>query len=159
MKKALIYGFVFLSLSMTITSCNSKKAFVQKEITNDTIIETVHDTLFTVEKDSSYLAALLECQNGKVVIKGVTGTASGRKLKPPKVVIQDNQLSVDCYAEAEILFASWKSTYISRHTHVTQPVITNELSWFQKTQIYIGRFLLFVLVLLVLLKLFKFNQL
>jgi hypothetical protein len=110
MKKSLIYGVVFLSLSVAITSCGSKKAFVQKEITKDTIIETLHDTVFQVKKDSSYYNALLECQNGKVVIAAVTETSSGRKLKPPKVVIQDNQLFVDCYAEAESLFASWKSS-------------------------------------------------
>lgn len=159
MKKVLIYGFVFLSLSVAITSCGSKKAFVPKEITKDTIIETVHDTVFSVEKDSSYYSALLECQNGKVVIKAVKETSSGRKLKPPKVVIQDNQLIVDCYAEAEKLFASWKSTYISRNTQITEPVITNELTWFQKTEIYIGRTALLILCLYLLLLLFKFKQL
>lgn len=159
MKKALIYWFTFLLLLLFMTSCKSVKPVIQKEITTDTITETLHDTIFKVEKDSSYYNALLECQNGKVVIKAVTGTGSGRKLKTPKVVIQDNQLKVDCFAEAQTLFAFWKSQYIKSYKGTETPVITNELTWFQKTQIYIGRTLLFALVLWILLKIFKFNLL
>ena len=163
MKKAKIYAlsswFGFLLLLLWMTSCNSKKVVIQKEITKDTIVETIHDTLFTVEKDSSYYHALLECQNGKVVIKQIAETSSGRKLKTPKVVIDDNELKVDCFAEAEQLFASWKSTFVSRYKELNKPIVTNELTWWQETQIIIGRLLFFVLVLLILLKLFKFNSL
>lgn len=159
MKKALIYWFTFLLLLLFMTSCKSVKPVIQKEITTDTITETLHDTVFKVEKDSSYYNALLECQNGKVVIKAVNGTGSGRKLKSPKVVIQDNQLKVDCFAEAEKLFAFWKDTFIKSYKGTETPIIKNELTWFQKTQIYIGRTLLFALLLWILLKIFKFNLL
>ena len=159
MKKALIYFSIFLFLLVTLPSCSSKKGIIQKEITKDSIIETLHDTVFSVEKDSSYYKALLECQNGKVVIKAITGTSSGRKLKPPKVVIQDNMLQVDCEVEAEKLFAFWKSTFIRNYKGVTEPVITNELTWFQKTQIYIGRTAVVLVALYLLLLLFKFKQL
>ena len=159
MKKALIYWFTFLLLLLFMTSCKSKKVVIQKEITRDTITETLHDTVFRVEKDSSFYNALLECQNGKVVIKSVTNTSTGRKLKTPKVVIKDNQLKVDCKTEAENLFAFWKSQYIKNYKSTEIPVITNELTWFQKTQIYIGRALLLILVLWILLKIFKFNLL
>jgi hypothetical protein len=142
-----------------ITSCKSNKVVIQKEITTDTFTETLHDTVFSVEKDSSFYKALLECQNGKVVLKEVIATESGRKLKTPKVSIKNNQLNVDCETEAEKLFASWKSQYVKNYKGVEIPVITNELTWFQKTQIYIGRTLLFILGLWILLKLFKFNQL
>lgn len=159
MKKALIYRASFLFLGLTIIACSSKKVVIQKEITKDTIIETVHDTLFSVEKDSSYYRALLECQNGKVVVKAVTGTSAGRKLGTPKVVIQDNQLKVDCYAEAEQLFASWKSTFISRYKETNPPLITNVLTWWQQTQIYFCRIAALLIALYLLLLLFKFKQL
>jgi hypothetical protein len=142
-----------------ILSCKSNKPLIQKEVTSDAIVETLHDTVFNVEQDSSFYIALLECQNGKVAIKEVQETKSGRKLKPPKVNIQDNHLKVDCKTEAEKLFAFWKSQYIKSYKGTEIPVITNELTWFQKTQIYIGRTLLFALVLWILLKLFKFNLL
>jgi hypothetical protein len=159
MKKAFIYWFTFLLILLFMTSCKSKKVVVQKEITRDTITETLHDTVFKVEKDSSFYNALLECQNGKVVVKELTNTSAGRKLKTPKVVIQDNQLKVDCKTEVETLFAFWKDTYIKSYKGAEIPVITNELTWFQKTQIYIGRTLLFALLLWILLKIFKFNLL
>ena len=159
MRKALIYLSIFSISLVAISSCSSKKAIFQKEITKDSIVETMHDTVFSVEKDSSYYKALLECQNGKVVIKAVTGTSSGRKLKPPKVAVQDNLLEVNCQAEAEELFAFWKSTFIRNYKGVTEPVITNELTWFQKTQIYIGRTAVVLVVLYLLLLLFKFKQL
>jgi hypothetical protein len=159
MKKAIIYFSIFSISLLSITSCSSKKGITQKEITKDSIVETLHDTVFSVEKDSSYYKALLECQNGKVIIKGVTGTTSGRKLKPPKVVIQDNVLQVDCEAEAEKLFAFWKSIFIKKYKGVTEPVITNELTWFQKTQIYIGRTCVALVALYLLLLLFKLKKL
>lgn len=159
MKRALIYWALALWLLLLTTSCGSKKYVIQKEITKDTIVETLHDTVFSIAKDSSYYKALLECQNGKVVVKEVKKTKSGRKLNTPKVVIRDNQLNVDCTTEAERLFASWKSTFIKSYKEINKPIITNELTWFQKTEIYIGRFLLLILILWILLKLFKFNQL
>lgn len=159
MKKAIIYFSIFSITLLSLPSCSSKKAIFQNVITKDSIVETVHDTVFSVEKDSSYYKALLECQNGNVVIKVVTGTTSGRKLKPPKVVILDNQLEVNCQAEAEELFAFWKSTFIRNYKGVTEPVITNELTWFQKTQIYIGRAAVALVALYLLLLLFKFKQL
>jgi hypothetical protein len=155
MKKVLICCISILLM----TSCGSKKSAIQKEIASDTIIETLHDTVFSVEKDSSYYNALLECQNGKVVVKEVTKTKSGRKLNTPKVAIKNNQLNVDCTTEAETLFASWKDTYKKSYRGKEIPVITNVLTWWQQTQINVGRILMFFLVLWVLLKLFKFNQL
>jgi hypothetical protein len=159
MKKALIYWFSFLLLLLFMTSCKSNKVVIQKEITSDAIVETLHDTVFTVEKDSSFYNALLECQNGKVAIKAVTSTGSGRKLQTPKVSIQDNQLKIDCKAEAELLFAFWKSQYVKNYKETQKPVIVNELTWFEKTQIYIGRIAILLIALYLLLLLFKFKQL
>lgn len=155
MKKVLICCIAILLM----TSCGSKKRAIQKEITSDAIIETLHDTLFSVEKDSSFYKALLECQNGKVVVKEVTKTKSGRKLNTPKVAIENNQLNVDCTTEAETLFASWKDTYIKNYKGVEKTVTTNVLTWWQQTQINIGRILMFILALWILLKLFKFKYL
>jgi hypothetical protein len=155
MRNALFYWFSFLFLLLSMTSCGCRKGLIQKEITNDTIIETLHDTVFSIEKDSSYFQALLECQNGKVVIKQVAETRSGRKLKTPKVTIKNNQLEVDCETEAERLFASWKDTFIKSYKEINKPIITNELTWLQKTQIYIGRIAIGSLLIWLLLLLFK----
>ena len=146
--KKLLQIFCCLFVLLTIVSCGSGKPIVLQNETTKTIIETVHDTVFKIEKDSSSLEALLECQNGKVVIKNIVQSEPGRTLKSPKVRLSDNVLKVDCEQRAQELFAQWKDTYISQDT-VTQlpPIITNELTYWQKTQIigfriYIGLTLL-----------------
>jgi len=126
-------------LTMFLVSCAGKKpVVVQKTTTIEKVItETIHDTVLTVEKDSSSYNALLECINGKATIKSVTQAEPGRSLKSPKVRIADNLLKVDCEAKAQELFLKWKSTYISEHQQEIKevPVIANELTWWQKTQI------------------------
>ena len=105
--------------------------------TTKTITETMHDTVFKIEKDSSFYQAYLECQDGKVVTKNVTQSESGRNLKSPKVRIENNLLNVDCESEASELFAQWKSQYIQEMSNSTRqiPVVTNELTFWQELQI------------------------
>lgn len=157
MKKALLYWFTFLFLLLCLVACSSKKTITQKEITTETTTQTLHDTFFSIEKDSSYYKALLECQNGKVVIKKIKKTGFGRKLKQPQVAIENNQLNVDCSSEAEKLFASWKSTFVKSYTEKSIPIVTNELTWFQKTQIYIGRIALVLIAIYLLVLIYKKN--
>jgi hypothetical protein len=134
--KNILSVFCCLFVLATLVGCGSGKPIVVQNETTKIIKETVHDTIFKIEKDSSYLEALLECQNGKVVIKNIIQSEPGRTLKSPKVRLSDNVIKVDCESRARELFAQWKDTYISQDT-VTQlpPIITNELNYWQKTQI------------------------
>lgn len=160
MKKALIFWFSFLLLLLAMTSCKSKKVFVEKLTIKDSISETIKDTTFEVAKDSSsYSAQLGTDENGKIVIKEITSTSSGRKLKTPSVKIVNNQLEVDCESEAEKKFVTWKETFIKSYRELNKPIITNELTWWQKTQIYVGRTLFGILFFWLLLILFKFKKL
>lgn len=140
--------FVFV-LTMLLVSCGSTKPVVVKNETSTikTITETVHDTIFKIEKDSSYYQALLDCQDGKVVVKNVTQSEPGRNLKSPKVRIENNKLEVDCEARAQQLFAQWKSLHETEIVYVTKevPVITNHLTWWQETKIML--FWLFLIIL------------
>jgi hypothetical protein len=160
MRKVLFYWFAFLLILLAMTSCKSKANLVKSEITTDSIIETVKDTVFEVAKDSSSYVAELQCINGKVIVKSVTNTTSGRKLQAPKVIIKDNILTVDCTAQAEKIFASWKEKFIKSFKQIEVPVITNELTWWQETQIYIGRILSIILMLWLLILMFisKFKK-
>lgn len=127
-----------LFVLLTMASCGSGKTIVLQNETITEKIETVHDTIFRIEKDSSAIAALLECQNGKVVIKKIVESTPGRKLKIPKVSLSDNVLKVDCEAEAEELFAQWKSTYIREvRKEQTPPIEVNKLTFWQELQIYL----------------------
>ncbi|MBS7234150.1 hypothetical protein KHA90_24415 [Flavobacterium psychroterrae] len=146
-------GCLFLVLTMFLVSCAGKKPVVVQNTTTieKVITETIHDTVLTVQKDSSSYNALLECINGKVAIKSVTQAEPGRNLKSPKVRIADNVLKVDCESKAQELFLQWKSTYITEHKQEIKevPIITNVLTWRQETQIKGFWFLVSILTLII----------
>lgn len=154
--KHLLTVFCLVMLAATLVCCKSTS--VVPPATTDTTItktvtETQRDTVWQTEKDSSYYRAYLECVNNKVVFnpnKGVE-TQKGNHLLPPKVNIKDNVLEVDCIAEAQNLFFQWKEKYIAENKATIQKIpypVPAELSWWQTTQIWAGR-VLFSLLLLI----------
>ncbi|WP_294966283.1 hypothetical protein [uncultured Flavobacterium sp.] len=140
--------FLFF-LGLVLVSCKSPKPVLSEEKAKTiTIKETVHDTVFKIQKDSSSYKALLECQNGKVVVKNVTQAEPGRTLKSPKVRLENNKLNVDCELKEQELYARWKSQQI-KETEVKTINTTkfvNYLTFWQKVQIWLGRIFLLVLV-------------
>lgn len=147
--KKLLSIFCCLFVLLTIVSCGSSKPIVLQNETTKTIIETVHDTVFKIEKDSSSLEALLECQNGKVVIKQIVQGEPGRTLNSPKVRIADNLLKVDCEVRAQELLAHYKNTYKANATIKTLPPIeVNKLTDWQKAQINLFRIYAVITLLL-----------
>ena len=148
MKNIISKGCLFFVLTILLVSCGStKSAVVQNNTTTEkTITETVHDTIFKIEADSSIYQALLDCQNGKVVVKEVIKAEPGRTLKSPRVRIDNNKLKVDCEAEAQRLFAQWKSTHETEKIFVSKeiPVITNKLTWWQQTKMRLFWILLII---------------
>ena len=123
-----------------LASCGSSKPpIVTQKETIKTITETVRDTIFKIEKDSSYYNALLECQGGKVVIKEVVSAESGRTLKSPKVRLDNNQLKIDCEARAQELLAHYKNTHEKEVQTIRIPYEVNKLTFWQQQQIYLFR--------------------
>jgi hypothetical protein len=141
---------VFLfSLVLVLISCSSPKPVLSEEKTKIiTINETLHDTVFKIEKDSSTFKALLECQNGKIVLKNVPQAEPGRILKSPRVRLENNNLTVDCELKKQELYAFWKSQQVKEVEVRTQNTTKyiNHLTFLQKAQIWLGR--IFILVLL-----------
>lgn len=131
---------LFFSLVVLASCGSSKPSTFENKTQTITIKETVHDTLFKIEKDSSSYRALLECQNGKVVLKNVTQAEPGRTLNSPKVRLDNNQLQIDCEARAQELFAQWKNTFESNYVKkIPPPIEIYKLNWWQETQIKILR--------------------
>lgn len=147
--------FLFVLLATTLSSCKSASVVppATTETTNTiTIKEVIRDTVFQTEKDSSYYKAYLECVNGKVVLKSDTQpiVKPGKFLQPPKVSLKDNMLTIDCKAEAQKLFTQWKDTYTNEQKSTIQKIpyaVEKPLSWWQKTEIILGRIFLGILVL------------
>lgn len=140
--------FLFFSV-LVLVSCSSPKPVLSEDKTKTiTIKETLHDTIFKIEKDSSSFKALLECQNGKVVLKNVTQAEPGRTLKSPRVRLENNKISVDCELKEQELYAFWKSQQVKEVEikTVRTTEFTNVLTFWQKVQIWLGRIFLLVLV-------------
>lgn len=152
-KSVLSMLFLFFVVSVALVSCKSANVIppIKTETTKEvTKTVTVHDTVFKIEKDSSYYRAWLECKGGKVVIseKAKDESKKGKYLKRPKVTIKDNHLEVDCYAEAQSLFAKWKETYIKENSNTVteKPVlIEKKLTSWQCFEIWSGRIFLLLI--------------
>ena len=140
---------LFFSLVVLASCGSSKPATTETKTVTTTLTETVHDTIFKIEKDSSSYQALLECQNGKVAIKEVTQAEPGRTLKSPKVRIDNNQLKIDCEARAQELLAHYKNTHQTSNEVVRIPIQVNKLTWWQETQIKLFRIFAILSLLLV----------
>ncbi|WP_166922449.1 hypothetical protein [Flavobacterium poyangense] len=153
MTQKLKLPWLLFILVLILISCRSPKP-VQNEnkIQTITITETLHDTVFKIANDSSSYKALLECLNGKVVLKNVIQAEAGRILKSPKVRLDKQALSVDCHLKEQELYAAWKSKQVKevQEKTITITKFVNHLTFWQKIQIWMGRSLLLVMVFLLL---------
>jgi len=144
--KCLVFS---LFIILIMISCRSPKPIQNENKTQTiTITETLHDTVFKIAKDSSSYNALLECLNGKVVLKNVIQAEPGRTLKSPKVRLDNNKLQVDCNLKEQELYAHWKSKQVKdvQVKTITITEFTNYLTFWQKVQIWLGRLLLLILL-------------
>lgn len=163
-KNLLCFLFVFVVLVGTLVGCKTANVLPPTTIEKTNTItkkETIHDTIFKIAKDSSYYKAWLDCQDGKVIFKSQPTKTAGKYLQPPKVIIKDNYITVDCEAEAQKLFAKWKDTYVveNHQSNTSKPVLVErQLTWWQTFQIWCGRiFLVIVLgnIIRLLIKIYK----
>ena len=163
MKNLKLKNWLFLILVVflvgTLGACKSTsvlptaKTEVNKTVT---IKEVLHDTVFTVQRDSSFYKAYLECKDGKVISpltpEGGIRSGKGKYLRVPKVTIKNGVLEVNCYAEAQKLLAQWKDTYKTEITQSTKTIpvlVERQLTGWQSTQIWCGRIFLLLLLLIV----------
>lgn len=153
MKKLFLSLFFCLLLVVGMSSCKSKGIPFQPTTETNrtvTITQTVHDTVFKIEKDNSYFQALLECQNGKVVIKSkVEKQSKNGKLEPPSVKIEDNKIFVDCNLKEQELYAKWQSENRNEFLETLKKIpieIEKNLNAWQVFQIWCGRVFLSIII-------------
>ena len=165
MKKYFLYLSICLLLVVGMSSCKSKGVPFQPTTETNrtvTITETVHDTVFKIEKDNSHYQALLECQNGKVVIKSkVEKQSKNGKLEPPSVKIEDNKIYVDCYLKEQELHAKWKAQNRSELIETLKKIpihIEKNLNALQVFQIWCGRIFLVIVFGFIVYGILKFKK-
>ncbi|MCR4030721.1 MULTISPECIES: hypothetical protein [Flavobacterium] len=150
-KKLKFLFFLFVTFLLVISCRSPKPVQNENKIQTITITETLHDTVFKIAKDSSSYNALLECLNGRVVLKNVIQAEPGRTLKSPRVRLDNNTIQVDCNLKEQELYAAWKSKQVKevQEKTITITKFVNYLTFWQKVQIWLGRLLLLLLLFLI----------
>lgn len=160
LKNILTALFLFALLATVLVACKSSSAVLPTTVPTPTIDTTtkkvvvvkLHDTIFKTQKDSSFYKAYIECINGKPVINSSSVTSlKGKNVNVPNVNLKDGQLNVDCQVEAQKLFAQWKDQYTSTHQQIIKKnpyPVQIPLTWWQATQIKLGKVFLLLLVLI-----------
>ncbi|AJA68196.1 hypothetical protein HX025_12750 [Myroides odoratimimus] len=140
--------FVVLLLALLLMSCGSRKTAINMQPTTteqitQTVEEVKRDTVLIIPADKSQYVAELAVQGNKIVVKDANIKRSKNKvLQPPKVQLQNNKLIVDCESEAQRLFFEWKDKFIKEQKVVETRIpvaVPLSLSWWQQTQIWLGR--------------------
>ncbi|CVK17118.1 hypothetical protein Ga0061079_11620 [Apibacter mensalis] len=144
-----IVAFYSLLFSFLFIACGgSRKVFTPPQSTEKivTVKEIVRDTVFQTHPDSSMLQALMECQNGKAVIKEIIKSDPGKSnLQPPKIQFKDNILTVDCEAKVQKLFATWKEKHKQETVTVTKTEykeIQKKLTKWQTLSLWVGQIII-----------------
>lgn len=148
MKKVIILWFMFLAVLLFMTSCGSNKPTVIEK--TKTVTETIRerDTIIQVEVDSSAYKALIECQNGKPVIKEVIESKPGSNLKKPKVELKANgELTVDCEKELQELRFKLRDKEKTSIETIEIPIeVPADISGWQWFQIWAGRIFILLII-------------
>lgn len=150
--KKFLYIVCCVVLVVSLAGCKSSASVLPPtEIETTTAITetiTVKDTMLTTKPDNSYYQAYIDCLNGKAVLKPIK-SKPGNYLKAPDVKIKDNKLEVNCKAEAQKLFFSWKEKFIKEHSKTKTTVsvaVKLPLTGWETFQVYCGRLFLFLVL-------------
>lgn len=147
-KSSIKIFFMFL-FYISFIACGGSKKILKPTQSTDRIItekEIIKDTIFYTKPDASTLQALIDCQNGKAVIKEVIKSESGDFiLQPPKIQFKDNILTVDCEAKAQKLLATWKEKHKQETVTVTKTEykeIQKKLTKWQTLSLWVGQIII-----------------
>jgi hypothetical protein len=112
-------GFLILLLIVSMTGCISEQR-CQKRYPPDERTETfiqhdtvtyVKDSLIPLPADSGLIKALLECQDGKVVVKEILEVKPGKRVVP-FFSVQNNVLTTGAKIDSSSIYFAWKETHI-----------------------------------------------
>ncbi|OWP84343.1 hypothetical protein BWK59_05835 [Flavobacterium davisii] len=161
MKNISLFRVVLFALLVGMMgACKSSLAPTVTSQTNDTIIkvQTLRDTIVKTKQDSSFYKALLECQNGKVVINRPVNFQEGEVLKIPEVELQDNYLTVKCKLPSQEVPVQLTENHTERIKNVLKiktQYVPRELTWWQTTQTNMGRVFMGLLLTILIIALLR----
>ena len=158
-------GFLILLMAALLSGCISEKRCAERYppaerstvfIQHDTVT-SVKDSLIPLPADSGLIKALLECQDGKVVVKEILEVKPGRRVVP-FFSVQNNVLTTGAMIDSSSIYFSWKETHIreSRIESRTIEKTVYKVSGFQDFLIWSGGIAWAIIIVLVAIKLIRF---
>ena len=112
-------GFLILLLAALLSGCISQKRCAERYpvaerstvfVQHDTVT-SVKDSLIPLPADSGLIKALLECRDGKVVVKEILEARPGHHVVP-FINLQNNVLTTGAKVDSSSIYFSWKETHI-----------------------------------------------
>jgi hypothetical protein len=112
-------GFLILLLIVSLTGCISEQRCLKRYppaertetfVQHDTVT-SVKDSLITLPADSGLIRALLECQEGKVVVIQIDEIKPGKKVVP-FIGLKNNVLTTGARIDSGSVYFTWKETHI-----------------------------------------------
>ena len=158
-------GFLILLLAALLSGCISEKRCAERypvsERTNifvqhDTVT-CVKDSLIPLPADSGWLKALMECQNGKVLVREILEAKPGNRVIP-FFSLQNNILTTGAKIDSSSIYFTWKETHIreSRIESRTIEKTVYKITGFQNFLIWSGGLAWALIVILVGINLIRF---
>ena len=150
-------SFLILLLAGLLSGCISEKRCAERYpvpvrtdvfVQHDTVT-SVKDSLIPLPADSGWFKALLECQNGKVVVKEILEAKPGKRVIP-FFSVQNNVLTTGAKIDSSSIYFSWKETHI-RESRIESKVIEKpvyKVTGFQNFLIWLGGISLSILVII-----------
>jgi len=140
-------GFLILLLVVSLTGCISEqrcqKRYPPAERTETFIqhdtITSVKDSLIPLPADSGLIRALLECREGKVVIRQIEEIKPGKKIIP-FIDLKNNVLTAGAKIDSSSIYFAWKEIHI-RESKIQVKVIEKpvyKVTGFQNFLIWSG---------------------
>ena len=158
-------GFLILLMAALMSGCISEKRCAERYpvserstvfVQHDTVT-SVKDSLIPLPADSGLIKALLECQDGKVVVKEILSIKPGKRLIP-FFSVQNNVLTTGAKIDSSSIYFSWKETHI-RESRIESKTIEKpvyKVTGSQNFLIWSGGIAWAIIVVLVAIKLIRF---
>ena len=158
-------GFLILLLAALLSGCISERRCAKRYppaersdifVQHDTVT-CVKDSLIPLPADSGLIKALLECQDGKVVVKEILEVKPGKRVVP-FLNIQNNILTTGAKIDSSSIYFAWKETHIqeSRIESRTIEKPVYKVTGFQNFLIWSGGLAWAIIVILTGIKLLRF---
>lgn len=158
-------ALLILLLTALFSGCISEKRCSEKYppaersdvfVQHDTVT-CVKDSIISLPSDSGLIKALLECRDGKVVIKEILEVKPGNRVIP-FLNLQNNILTTGAKIDSSSIYFSWKETHIKESriesTTIEKPVY--KVTGLQNFLIWSGGIAWVIALILIGVNLFRF---